>query len=98
MLIQRPSCLFFSRTEKKVLSKHKTDLKFSRGPFTTGMQKSAINDDSSRWMERGAFHYDFGELAAGKWRGCYGLITRRALGSSPGCPIYFFDNQDPSLC
>jgi len=32
--------LFCSRTEKKVLSKHKTDLKFSRGLlWTTGIQK-----------------------------------------------------------
>ena len=56
--------------------------------WTTGMQKSTINDDRSRWMKRLAFRYDFGELAAGKWRGCCGLITRRALGSSPGCPIF----------
>ena len=47
--------------------------------WTTDIQKSAINDDSSRWMERDTFRYDFGELAAGKWRGRYGLITRRSL-------------------
>ena len=34
--------------------------------WTTGIQKSAINDDSSRWMGRGAFRYDFEELAAEK--------------------------------
>ena len=47
--------------------------------WTTDIQKSAINDDSSRWMERDTFRYDFGELAAAKWRGRYGLITRRSL-------------------
>jgi hypothetical protein len=25
--------------------------------WTTGMQKSALSDDSSRWMERGAFRH-----------------------------------------
>lgn len=52
------------------------------------MQKSAINVDNSRWMERSIFRYDFGELAAGKWRGCCGLITRRSLVQIQVAPFF----------
>ena len=39
-------------------------------------------------MERDTFRYDFGELAAGKWRGRYGLMTRRSLVQVQVAPFY----------
>ncbi len=62
--------------------------------WTTGIQKRAINDDSSRWMERGAFRYDFGELAAGKWCGCCGLITRRSLVQVQAAPNCWYGKSE----
>lgn len=52
--------------------------------WTTVMQKNAIHDDRSRQLERGAFRYAFGDLAAEKWRECCELIIL-----FPFIPIYF---------